>query len=130
MKKLIALCVVLAAVVMLGGCDGEKIKLLNDQVSALGGENTVLKAKIGDLEKARTEMAGTLSVLQNDRDQAKKAVEECAAKDKPKDGEKSKDGMKTKGNGVKGGSDKSTAAAQGKPAVKDKPKFKPPKRAK
>lgn len=129
MMKLIALCVILLAVVMLGGCDGEKIKILNDQVSALGVENTSLKAKIGDIEKARAEMTGTLSVLQSDRDQAKKASEECASKDKPKDGEKPKDGAKTKGNGGKGG-DKSTAAAQGKPAVKDKPKFKPPKKVK
>jgi hypothetical protein len=130
MKTTIALSFFLLAAVMLGGCDGDKIKLLNDQVSALGVENTTLKAKIGDLEKTRTEMTGTLSVLQADRDQAKKANEECAARDKPKDGEKTKDGVKAKGNGDKGGAGKDAAATKGKPGVKGKPTFKPPKKVK
>jgi hypothetical protein len=134
MKKVIVLYVILVAAVALNACDGDKIKQLNDQVAALGADNTILKAKIGDLEKARVDMTGTISVLQADRDAARKALEECAAKDKPKDGDKTKDNGKNgktpadHAKGGKGAGDNGKA----KPADggKTKPTFKPPKKVK
>jgi len=132
MKTTIALVVMAAAVVATSGCDGAQIKQLNDSVAALSADQANLKAKIGDLEKVRAEMDGKLTVLQSDRDQVKKALDECASKDKPATKEPDK------GNGVKGsagnGKGVKSAADNGKPKPADggktKPTFKPPKKVK
>ena len=123
MKKVIALYVILIAALAINGCEGDKIKALSDQVTALASDNTTLKAKIGDLEKARAEMDVKLGVLQSDRDQTKKALDECAAKTADK-GDKQKDGVKPKDNGKpkdKNGTNGKTKAPQTK-----KPVFKAP----
>ena len=125
MKKVIVLYVILIAALAINGCEGDKIKQLNDQMAALASDNTTLKAKIGDLEKARAEMEVKLGVLQADRDQAKKALDECAAKTADKDGPKVKDNGKGNGKDKIGGNGKKTAAVPAK-----KPVFKAPTRAK
>jgi septal ring factor EnvC (AmiA/AmiB activator) len=116
-KAVVVVYALVLAVVTVNGCGKAQIEQLNTQVAALQSENAGLKAKVGELEKARNDAQTQVASLGAERDQAKKDLEECKSPDKG--AEKASAQVKT----GKGGNGKTAqAAADAGKSGKDKPK--------
>ena len=87
-KALFAAILVVFAATLFAGCNAEELKKLNDQVASLTTENTNLKAKVGDLEKAKADMQNQINALTAERDQAKKDAPKDDKKAAPPAGDK------------------------------------------
>jgi outer membrane murein-binding lipoprotein Lpp len=129
-KALFTAMLVVFAAALFAGCNAEELKKLNDQVASLTTENTNLKAKVGDLEKAKADMQNQINALTAERDQAKKDLEACAA---PKDDKAAKKDEKAPAKKDDKAAAKKDAPAEKKaaaPAGEKKAKFGAPKKAK
>jgi outer membrane murein-binding lipoprotein Lpp len=128
-KALFAAILVVFAATLFAGCNAEELKKLNDQVASLTTENTNLKAKVGDLEKAKADMQNQINALTAERDQAKKDLEACTKppeKADDKAAKKDEKGGKKEAKKEEKKEEKKAAA----PSGEKKPKFGAPKKAK
>ncbi|MBI5527311.1 MAG: hypothetical protein HY897_13330 [Deltaproteobacteria bacterium] len=129
-KSLLVACLVVVAATLFLGCGAEEIKKLTDQNASLNTEVTNYKAKVAELEKAKTDLTAQVTQLTTERDTAKTAAEACAPKEEKKDDKAAAKGAEKKDD-KKG--KKEEAKKEDKPkasAGEKKPKFSAPKKAK
>ena len=130
-KSLLVACLVVFAATVFYGCNAEELKKLNDQVATLTTENTNLKAKVGDLEKAKADMQNQINALTAERDQTKKDLEACKTPAADEKGAKKDDkGKKDDKAAKKEEKGKKEDAPKAAPAGEPKKKFGAPKKAK